>query len=105
VVDTVVADNHLAGRPVPIMVVPVVLVVEQEQVIKKHQDQQRNQELIHLHQYLTMDLLEVQGIHRLVRLLEVEVLVALEQALTLLQQIHLDLVELDDHSQTLQLHL
>ena len=99
-----VADNHLAGRPVPMMVVPVVLVVEQEQVIKKQQDQQHSQELIHLHQYLTMDLLEVQGIHRLVHLLEVEVLVALEQVLMLLQQIHLDLVVMDDHSQTLQLH-
>ena len=54
---------------------------------------------------LTMDLLEVQGIHRLVHLLEVEVLVALEQVLMLLQQIHLDLVVMDDHSQTLQLHL
>ena len=100
-VDTAVAARSAAGQ----MVVLEVLVVEEDLVVLMVQDQQLNQELIHLPLSLTMEIMEVQEHHRLVLLLEGEVLVVLGQIQMIPRQIHLDLVVLDNHSPHLHLHL
>jgi hypothetical protein len=100
-VEPVVVDNHRAAAVM--QVVLAVLEVDVGQVTPSPQDQQLNQELIHLPLSLTMEIMEVQGHHRLVPLLEGEVLVAVGQVLMLLQEIHLDLVVMDNHSQHLHL--
>tara|TARA_R100000005_G_scaffold85842_1_gene54422 strand:+ start:376 stop:825 length:450 start_codon:yes stop_codon:yes gene_type:complete len=99
----------VAAVPVVLVVVTmvelVVPVVEEDLVVKMVKDQQLNQELIHLPLSLTMEMMEVQGHHRLVPLLEGEVLVALGQVLMLLQEIHLDLVVMGNHFLSLHLHI
>ena len=103
-VDTAAAGD-LVDQAADLLVVLAVLVVEEDLVVMTVQDQELNQELIHLPLSLTMEIMEVQGHHQLVPLLEGEVLVVLGQIQILPQQIHLDLVVLDNHSPHLHLHL